>query len=621
MSRIRLFPLLAAALVVAAMLVGIGGPAGASAPSSNAVNGRLAKGAPPVSGVVELARLGLDRHDGQIDAQAADLRAAAIDAALTDGFGEGTEATPVLGTLRDVLATAPDWGLRPHNETSIAINPTNPLNVIVGMNDYHLSFGMTGYAVTHDGGRTWVKGMVPMTTLPITRTGRLANNGRVPDGGGDPVVDFARDGTAYFAHLHFTREDYLADGSRAPVGRNGLMVNRSTNGGRTWSKPQTASPGPSLGSPDPVGGVVVYESDPATGKLHDKEWMAVDKTTSPYSGRIYVTWTQFTFDPADNYNYIGSPIMMSYSSDRGVTWSAPKEINGQATFCDDNGEGVMQRCYANQFSTIAIGRDGTVYVSFENFNTVDENQLLVVKSSDGGATWAGPYRIDTVYDSSGYYLLTDGPTCPAGPSTRARLPNSCYRVMSAGNIAVDPVTSDLYVVWDDNRNGTRGVLKERFSIGTENPFTTDPVMDVDVFMSKSTDGGVTWSPAVRVNQDTLKNRKQQWFPWVAVSENGMIAVSYYDRRDDSGDKMTHRYMSVGTRGSLAFTDVKISSAASDLNNSFRGGLFMGDYDQIAMQGNYVYGSWVDTRYVSGTQRFSDIFVVTRAVGFGIPSTR
>src|SRR5437868_4731907 len=83
----------------------------------------------------------------------------------------------------------------------------------------------------------------------------------------------------------------------------------------------------------------------------------------------------------------------------------------------------------------------------------------------------------------------------ARPSTRSTLPNSCFRVNSYGALAIDPGTSDLYYVWDDNRNGTPGVLKPnwfRSSVyGTQDPFSTDPVMDVDVFIAKSSDGGQT----------------------------------------------------------------------------------------------------------------------------------
>jgi len=52
----------------------------------------------------------------------------------------------------------------PHNETSIAVNPTNPLNMLGGANDYQLALNPGGQVsetvlsrahVTFDGGQTW----------------------------------------------------------------------------------------------------------------------------------------------------------------------------------------------------------------------------------------------------------------------------------------------------------------------------------------------------------------------------------------------------------------------------------------------------------------------------------
>ena len=74
-----------------------------------------------------------------------------------------------------------------------------------------------------------------------------------------------------------------------------------------------------------------------------------------------------------------------------------------------------------------------------------------------------------------------------GAQTRSTLTNSCFRVNSYGNIVADrrggAFADDLYVVLDDNRNGT--------------PASSN----VDVFYLRSTDGGKTWIGPTRVNND------------------------------------------------------------------------------------------------------------------------
>ncbi len=109
--------------------------------------------------------------------------------------------------------------------------------------------------------------------------------------------------------------------------------------------------------------------------------------------RIYVTWSRFT-NPAGTPGFItDSKIVMSYSDDRGHSWSAQQVINGSAPFCAFSFAGGTA-CDDNQFSVPTVSPStGHLYVAFENFNTEDENQWLVVRSKDGGATFEGPFFV------------------------------------------------------------------------------------------------------------------------------------------------------------------------------------------------------------------------------------
>jgi len=85
------------------------------------------------------------------------------------------------------------------NESPLAVNPTDPLNMITGNNDWNYNDGC-GMNATFDGGKTWTP-TLPNGFLPgITK---YTNDPNVPgtgayDAGGDPVVAFGPDGTAYF---------------------------------------------------------------------------------------------------------------------------------------------------------------------------------------------------------------------------------------------------------------------------------------------------------------------------------------------------------------------------------------------------------------------------------------
>ena len=168
----------------------------------------------------------------------------------------------------------------------------------------------------------------------------------------------------------------------------------------------------------------------------------------------------------------------SHSDDYARSWSAARNIAVSAPFCAGGLTGA-NNCDDNQGSQPVVQpTTGFVYVAFENFNTPDENQYLLVRSRDGGATWEGPFFITPVFDVN---FPTSGgasrPDCGARGQQAGRrvLTNSCYRVNARGAITVDKrggaFADDLYVVIADNRNGTR--------VST----------NTDVQLFKSTNGG------------------------------------------------------------------------------------------------------------------------------------
>jgi len=89
---------------------------------------------------------------------------------------------------------------------------------VAGANDYRLGWGTSGFYSTTDNGNHWYDGITPFPSLP---------SGDNLDGGGDPVTVFDRDGVVYYAQINFNRTDDTS----------GVWVNRSTNGGFTWTRP------------------------------------------------------------------------------------------------------------------------------------------------------------------------------------------------------------------------------------------------------------------------------------------------------------------------------------------------------------------------------------------------
>ena len=471
----------------------------------------------------------------------------------------------------DDIRVNQDYSCLPQNETSVEVNPKRPRNVLAGQNDYRMGWATSGFGASSNFGRSWYDGITGFPTpVPLVPTVQLSDDHI--DGGGDPVAVYDRAGVAYYAQIHFERER----------DDNGIFVNRSTNGGFTWSRPcvpifRTNLPSVCGGPGDvrqPGDGVVVFEEDPnGTGDppaaaFHDKEWMdagprpagvgpkcftqanPVDesRTEVPCESevvgvdRLYVTWTRFS-----NVNPFQSEIYFSFSDDQARSWSPPTKIPNTALVCTLP---VPSQCIGNQYSNPTVHpKTGFVYVAFENFNTPAENQFLLVRTKDGGTTWEGPFLISPVFDINYPDAGGDRPDCTDRGQQEGRpvLTNSCFRVNSGGNVVVDKrgtLTSgihnpgnktfadDLYAVVSDNRNGTREDT------------------NTDVFLFKSTDGGQTWLGPTRVNNDKSKRAadpdcspgdegcagpfgNDQWFPWIDIGSQGALNVVFHDRRLDT----------------------------------------------------------------------------------------
>ena len=278
-------------------------------------------------------------------------------------------------------------------------------------------------------------------------------------------------------------------------------------------------------------------------KKQDKEWAVVDSSTNT----IYVTWTQF-----DEYGTSAddkfSNIMFSKSTDAGETWSDAIQINevsGDCVDSDNTTEGAVP----------AVGPNGEIYVAWSG-----PAGLVFDRSLDGGETWLDEDIFIDAQPTGWDYNIPGINRCNG-------LPITCCDVSSS------PYQGNIYVNWSDQRNGSD---------------------DTDIWFSKSTDGGITWTEAKRVNDDP--QGKQQFFTWMTVDQaNGDIYFVFYDRRNYD-DRNTDVYMARSTDGGETFENFLISE------NPFlpSSNVFFGDYTNITAYNQQVRPIWARADGVSMT---------------------
>jgi hypothetical protein len=286
----------------------------------------------------------------------------------------------------------------------------------------------------------------------------------------DPWVSFAPDGTVYLSSVGF---DYPRSGTP-----NAILVSRSTDGGLTWATPTAVATG--------------------LKDFHDK----VTITADPYDSRyVYAAWSQFK-------NSKGVA-MFSRTTDGGQTWEPPRELFN-----------LGGNSIAADFQ-IAVLPDGTLVNAF--FQQLYRNdaggiahfdlQLSLVRSRDHGQTWQSVNAPIVAAD-----MRPGGDTdaeMRTAPNPDGGTPIRDYEFFF--DLAVDLGSGNLYAVWPDSR----------FGGGSQS---------TGIAFSMSADGGLNWSTPIKVNQtpDTIPaGNRTAILPAVAVNSDGVVAVSYYDFRNNT----------------------------------------------------------------------------------------
>jgi hypothetical protein len=267
----------------------------------------------------------------------------------------------------------------------------------------------------------------------------------------------------------------------------------------------------------------------------DKEWAVFD----PVTGNLYVSWGRFDHHGSIS-NLDSSFIFMSKSCDGGMTWGDQKLLSNTG----GNSQGGTLSVHG---SCPATGPNGEVYEVWWS-----PAGIMFDKSTDEGETWLDNdinvtgFPVTWIYNIPGLDLGVSFPIV------------ACDR--SNG-----PYHGTIYVNWADKRSGSN---------------------DCNIWLVKSTDGGLTWSDPVRVNDDPPG--RHQFLNHMTIDQvTGKIFCIFYDRRNYS-DQNTDVYLAISEDGGETFTNFKISDTPFYPFST----VFYGHYIGISAYNNHVFATWM-----------------------------
>ncbi len=320
-------------------------------------------------------------------------------------------------------------------------------------------------------------------------------------------------------------------------GSSGVYVSRTSDDGATWQQHMVVIEHPSGATADTA--------------FEDKYYLEIDNWEgSPYRGNLYTPWKRVIDRDSS------TQIVFSRSTDMGETWSTPVDVSPRMSGTSTD------TTFGQSFPISASGPDGTLYVAW---NDGPARSIGFARSTDGGVTFSDPTYVVRSYATLGTARTVNGNT---------------YHVLKGTFRAETYPTLDV----DVSNSPRRGWVYLAWAAGRE----------PDVFFSRSTDGGTTWSQPKVVESVT---RNDQWWPWMSVDPtNGDIAIMYSDSRDDPNNVLVNQYVSYSSDGGSTWIDRRATDAVSDYRrNPFVDSIFAGDYAGNAFYNGRMYPSFLDTR--------------------------
>src|SRR5258708_430546 len=408
------------------------------------------------------------------------------------------------------------------SEETIAVNPTNPNNIVIVTNVVVPAAGMFA-AVSLDGGTTWA-------------TRIIANSDNLGAACCDPSLSFDEFGNLFLTYLFNV-------GNTVPVALRpdgGLSFNLIANIAKpASSKTQTS---------DERRGLVRFVDQPTIAAGKGEVWVVFNgggpivATGAPVTGLGEVgsfitpevvggtnncTYGDVAIGPKGQVMQVctltesgqgGGKIQVNVDPD-GL---GPTGFGDHSIFVVDTHVGGFDFIPAQPDRSVDAEpglawdrtggpHNGRVYLVYtlEQKNESDNTDIYVRYSDDDGATWSAGVRVNDDNTKNSQFLP---------------------------KISLDPTTGNLAVIWYDARN----------DLGTGGPGDTDgiPNTDAQVWGAFSTDGGQTFTKNIQVSAGTSNSHDAQngidYGDYSGLSFYGGIAHPAWSANSNSTEKQSYR---------------------------------------------------------------------------------
>ncbi|HEQ79236.1 MAG TPA: hypothetical protein ENN76_03105, partial [Euryarchaeota archaeon] len=320
-----------------------------------------------------------------------------------------------------------------------------------------------------------------------------------------------------------------------------------------------------------------FERNVRVNEIFDADSRLAPRVANDGNGKVYVTWMERR---SGQWN-----IRFAVSTNNGTTFDLEHDLTSSEPSTSPH-----------QYPDIALGPNGEIYIVYQGvIDTI--TRIYLKKSVDGGLTFSPAVEVDTASPATvqwkptvdvanngnvhvawtdfryGNHTIFSAMSSNGGASffSGVQVSDSLDNARDSPDIAVGG-NGYVYIVWYDNRNY----------------FGPPPGSDFDIYFSRSTNGGATFSPNVRIEDNP--EGLDSYSPKVASDDAGRVYVVW--------DQNSQIMFSKSNDGGVTFSkDLLITNDLEDVSHQ-------APFIVVSKDGQTILVSWSDYRSGSMDVYFS-----------------
>jgi Secretion system C-terminal sorting domain len=392
---------------------------------------------------------------------------------------------------------------------------------------------------SNDGGTTFA-------ASPINTNGynTIIFPGYIVGGGGDPVLEYDKDGNLHLSWIYLLFKVNTGTGSIDSI--RAVMFHAVSNDHGASFVATTSNRFIAQSEFDPVAFTNTGElvELPGSPGFHDRQWFALDNSTGPYANSLYCSFVYFP--SASEPNSAGGGSIKKLVNSSGAWTNKVKAIEGPV-----------------QFNNVRVDKQGTLHMTGADMSV---NQVVYVKSTDGGATFSAPIAAATGTNLFGNQ-------------------NNGYihdRENSATNMEVDG-QNNVHIVWSD------------FNTTTDSNFVSKYARKLSASSSFT---------APQDLRTIFNTNLRALMPTVSTSNNNVTIGAYFI--EPATKRSRYRIINSRDNGVTWDSPLTVSTDSFLFNSSSNTGKWFGDYFNAVRTDEKMYNIWSDGRGASGPKMYISI---------------